>query len=191
MDWLRDWWETAKAVIRSPQAFFQGAEPGEAGESLRFAAISYLVYGAIIGGFMAVAGGGSALVGAGLSNLSAVVFLPVYLIVAPIAGVVGTLVGAAVIHLVVHLLGGQGFDRTLSAVAYATVVQALLGWIPIVNVFAALYVLYVQIRGIEAFHGFSTGRAALAVLLLPLLIVIIAFLGMAASFAAVPAAPVQ
>ncbi len=183
MELFRDWWETAKQVIMQPKSFFADAEPMETGVSLKFAATSFFVEGVILSILVLLL---SAFGGAGMPGL---VVIPIYLIALPLIGAVMMVVAAAFIHIVVYFLDGRGYDDTLAAVCYATPVQALFGWIPFVNLLAGLYLLYVQIRGVEAFHDFSFGRAALAVLLIPAIAFLIGIIAVIGMFASMPMGP--
>ncbi len=86
---------------------------------------------------------------------------------------VGLVIGGAILHLFVSLVGGRkGLEQTLKAVMYSSTPIFVLGWIPIVGLLAALYALFLEILAVRELHQISTGRAVLAVLL-PLLIFII------------------
>jgi hypothetical protein len=60
----------------------------------------------------------------------------------------------------------------------------LLGWIPLVNIIAAIWSLIVEIIGIRQLHELTTGRAILAVLI-PIILAIILAVVLAALFVAV------
>ena len=76
-----------------------------------------------------------------------------------------TVVEALISHVIASLLGARGgVSTTLEAYAFPSIVRYGLWWVPIVNIGLGLYGLYLQIKGIAAFHDISTGRAALAAL---------------------------
>jgi hypothetical protein len=83
-------------------------------------------------------------------------------------------------HLWVYLLGGnKGFIRTLHAILYSTTPALLLGWIPIVGMFASVWTLILFFFGIREFQEISNGKAANVILLsvfLPLILLIILFI---------------
>ena len=81
-------------------------------------------------------------------------------------------------HLWVYLLGGRrGFFPTFHAVLYSMIPYLLLGWIPIVGLFASLWTLVLLFFGIREFQELEDGRAAGAVIISTfLLLVIIAIL---------------
>ena len=77
-------------------------------------------------------------------------------------------------HLWVYLLGGQkGFTQTLHAILYSLTPGLLLGWIPLVGMFACLWTLILFFFGIREFQELSDDKAVEVVLLsvfLPMLI---------------------
>jgi hypothetical protein len=69
-----------------------------------------------------------------------------------------------VAHGVVYAFGGRGLSRTLEAFAYPTVVTMTTAYIPLVNLVAGLYGLYLQTKCLGGFHDLSDGKALVAVL---------------------------
>jgi hypothetical protein len=88
------------------------------------------------------------------------------------------LVYSILTHLCVYLLGGRsGFFPTFHAVLYSMIPYLLLGWIPIVGIFAFLWTLVLLFFGIREFQELEDSRAAGAVIIPTfLLLVIIAIL---------------
>lgn len=171
MDWLREWFEKAKKVVFSPTDFFEDVEKKEGfSYPFQFAITSLVVMGLLSVavkyisslGSMSVMGLGWALFIVILSGL--------------VGGSLGVLAFAGVIHIFVYLIGGRGYQKTVQVYSYATSVSAFFGWIPVVNFVSWIYSLYVQIRGIEKFHDFSTKQATLAVLL-PIVIAVLVLVG--------------
>jgi hypothetical protein len=82
-------------------------------------------------------------------------------------------------HLWVYLLGGnKGFMQTLHAILYSTTPALLLGWIPVVGMFASLWTLLLFFFGIREFQEISDGKAVDVILLsvfLPLFLLILLF----------------
>jgi len=80
-------------------------------------------------------------------------------------------------HLWVYLLGGQkGFMQTLHAILYSLTPSLLLGWIPLVGMFACLWTLILFFFGIREFQEISDDKAVEVVLLsvfLPMVILAI------------------
>ncbi len=94
------------------------------------------------------------------------------------------LVEASLAHVVLYLFGARGLAKTFDAYAFPIVVRNGLWWIPLVNLLLGFYGLYLQIKGLAAFHDISTGKAAIAAILAPLLIFVPATVVIAAVIAA-------
>jgi hypothetical protein len=93
--------------------------------------------------------------------------------------ILGLVIGGAILHLFVYLVGGRkGLEQTLKSVMYSSTPIFVLGWIPIVGFLAALYALFLEILAVRELHQISTGRAVLAVLLLLLILIILAVLAL-------------
>lgn len=87
-------------------------------------------------------------------------------IAALIVGIIGIFVGGFWLHLWVYLLGGRnGVVQTLKAGFYGSTPYLILGWIPLINVITMIWGLIVGVIGIRQLHGFSTGKAVLAMIL--------------------------
>ncbi len=102
----------------------------------------------------------------------------------PVGVVIGVLIGAAILHLCLMLVGGpnSGFVTTLRVVCYANTGQ-LAQLIPMIGgILALIFVLVLEVRGLSTAHRTTIGKATAAVLI-PLaaccvcLIVVIAALG--------------
>ena len=90
-----------------------------------------------------------------------------------------TVVEAAVAHVVLYLFGARGLADTFEAYAFPAIVRYGLWWFPVVNLVLGLYGLYLQIRGLAAFHDVPAWKAAVAaivgvLLYLPVTIVVVA-----------------
>ena len=86
-------------------------------------------------------------------------------------------IGAAWLHLWVHLFGGRkSYRETLKALAFGETPALLLGWIPLVGFLAWIWSLAVSVLGVSEFHGITITRALGAVILavvVPLLILVL------------------
>ncbi|MFA5266427.1 MAG: Yip1 family protein [Methanoregula sp.] len=95
----------------------------------------------------------------------------------PILGSLIMLVFSLWTHLWVYLLGGRkGFSQTLHALLYSLTPNLLLGWIPIVGMFASLWTLVLMFFGIREFQELDDGRTIGVILLsvfLPMVILVI------------------
>ena len=82
-------------------------------------------------------------------------------------------IGATIVHIFVHLLGGgKGYTQTVKAIGYGMTPSLLLGWIPFIGIIAGIWALIVKIIGIRELQEMSTGKAVLAIIL-PLIIIVI------------------
>src|SRR5215207_6763096 len=110
---------------------------------------------------------GEAFVGGVLGFVLAVILSPVY-----------TAVGLLILSGVYHLLdlalvrpSNAGFEASFRVVCYVSAIQ-LLTWIPILNIIAGIYGLYVAYCGIREVHATTRQRAA-AVVAIPVLVLIV------------------
>jgi hypothetical protein len=103
-------------------------------------------------------------------TLSLAAMGPLLAVVLFIAVLVGGIIGAFIdglwIHLWVYIVGGRkGVGQTIKAVMYGATPYCLLGWIPIVNFIAEIWMIVVAILGVRQLHELSTGKAVLAVII--------------------------
>jgi len=93
--------------------------------------------------------------------------IPVVLFIAVlVGGIIGAFIDGLWIHLWVYIVGGrEGVGQTIKAVMYGATPYCLLGWIPIVNIIAEIWMIVVAILGVRQLHEISTGKAVLAVIL--------------------------
>jgi hypothetical protein len=170
--------ETTQKVLTAPSAFFAsmpvtggiggpllyGMVVGSAGVIV--AALYREVFRALMGSTFMALGGGSEmrrlmpLVTGGLSVVLQVVF-------APLAVILGLFIAAAIVHLMLLLLGGarSGFEATLRVMCYSEG-AAIINVIPFCGgVVSGVYFLVLAIIGVAAAHGIGGGKAAAAVLL--------------------------
>ena len=82
-------------------------------------------------------------------------------------------------HLWVYLLGGRkGFRQTLHAILYSMVPNLVLGWIPIIGMFASIWTLILMFFGIRELQEMSDGRTIWVLILsviLPLIVLVVLF----------------
>ena len=103
-------------------------------------------------------------------------------------------------HVFVLLCGGEcGVAQTMKAMMYGSVPALVFGWIPVINLIAAIWSLVLMVIGIRELHKLSTTAAAIVILLpivltfvitilFALFIVSVIGLGAAEIFAAVASA---
>lgn len=103
-----------------------------------------------------------------------------YLLLTPLFCFVSILVSSAVLHLFLYLVGGlsgstSGYEGTLRSVAYSSAAQ-LANLIPLVGwIIGLVWRFYLNIRGLVRMHGTSPGRAATAIVLPGVILIIVVF----------------
>jgi len=123
------------------------------------------------------------------------------IIMAPIGMVIGGLVGSlifnAIVYVVAKVLNGKGqygtqFHLGALVMVPVAIVNAALGIIPVLGgllgFVVSLYGIWLNILAVKEAHGFSTGRAAAAVLLPLVVLAVIAMIFIAMFIAIVGAA---
>lgn len=91
-----------------------------------------------------------------------------------LVGLVGSFIGAGILHIFISLLGGkQGFYNTYKAAIYASTPSLLLGWIPYVGVIIGIYSLYLLVKGVSILQKMTMKRAFVAAVLIPVVIAIL------------------
>ncbi len=168
-----DWFSVAREIVAEPHAFFARVQDHDGlKEPLIFAiigsAILSVLQAIIYTGFgrMVLAD-----VGPVTAATDAAMQAAIGVVVSPIAVPVGLLIGGAVMHGFLFLLGARGLKKTVQVMAYTSGAFALLGWVPLVNILFGLYMLYVYVIGFKTLHRLSTARVVIA-MLLPILILI-------------------
>jgi hypothetical protein len=89
------------------------------------------------------------------------------IVLAPIFVIIGVFVGAAILHLMLMIVGGanNGFETTVRVVCYAQTAQ-LAGIIPFCGgLISMVWAIILYVFGLTAAHRTSQGKAVLAVVL--------------------------
>ncbi|MDH3815087.1 MAG: YIP1 family protein [Acidobacteriota bacterium] len=89
------------------------------------------------------------------------------IILAPIFVIIGVFIGAAILHLMLMIVGGayNGFEATVRVVCYAQTAQ-LAGIIPFCGgLISMVWAIILYVIGLATAHRTTQGKAALAVLL--------------------------
>lgn len=162
-------------MIKSPGAFFsEYDETHGAGYPLAFMFLSFLATMSPLAALMVVFNIAS--------PEDAAIGVVIVLLFAVVSWVFG-IIEALLVHVAASLFGGRGVAVTLEAYAFPTLIRSCLWWFPVVGWIPGLYGWYLQIRGLAAFHDFSTGKAFVAALF-PLLLYIASIIVLAAVIAA-------
>ncbi|RLA81715.1 MAG: hypothetical protein DRG36_01285, partial [Deltaproteobacteria bacterium] len=170
---LRGIFQTIKEVLFSPTRFFRQM-PVEKGIQMP------LLFGVIMGTF-----GGlmplwwnfllSARISGFVDRFSSTVMIG-YSLLVPLFVAIWIFILGGVLHLCLILVGGnrKGFNATFRVVAYTQTTQ-LFKIIPIIGwLIASIYAFVLYLIGLGEVHGITTGRAALAVFI-PLIVLLLVF----------------
>lgn len=99
--------------------------------------------------------------------------LVVLAIVGYLIGLVGSFIGAALLHAWCLIFGGKGnYAHSYQLLAYSSTAKMVLGWIPFVNLFTWIWSLILLIVGTEKLHK-VTRRKATFMYLIPAALTII------------------
>ena len=160
----------------SPSETFDASKEDSLGDAFKYYVVILLVLAvlvAIIGAvaFQLIWGMFAAFLPPGAPSLAEIgpllAVIPVLLFVLVlVGGIIGAFIDGLWIHLWVYIVGGRkGVGQTIKAVLYGATPYCLLGWIPIVNFIAEIWMIIVAILGVRQLHELSTGKAVLAVIL--------------------------
>jgi len=194
MSILSEWLRTAKSVFTSPAKHFQQEQRMNGlGYPLKFAVMSLVIAGVL--DFLAGVISGVAVPTASLSPIGlATGFLQTI-----VGGLIVYALIAAVVHVFVYLFGGRGFTKTLAAVEYASVVApvataisylALIGttagvtvlgsFVALLALAVGLWALQIEYRAVQYFHGLSSFKAGMSIIL-PMVLLVLVVIGATAA----------
>lgn len=174
-----DFFEKMKGLLLEPSKTFDALKEEPLDGAVKYYICIAAVYSALIAimlgfagslfGSMMGAGNLGMMIGAGAGIGAAITFFVVFMVMA----VAGAFIGGAILHIFVYIAGGRkGMTRTIKAGMYGSTASLLFGWLPFINIIAAIWSLVTEIIGIRQLHEITTGRAILA-MVLPLIITFI------------------
>lgn len=174
-----DFFEKMKGLLLEPSKTFDALKEEPLDGAVKYYICIAAVYSALIAimlgfagslfGSMMGAGNLGMMIGAGAGVGAAITFFVVFMVMA----VAGAFIGGAILHIFVYIAGGRkGMTRTIKAGMYGSTASLLFGWLPVINIIAAIWSLVTEIIGIRQLHEITTGRAILA-MVLPLIITFI------------------
>lgn len=156
--------EKIKKILFKPTEFFREIKKEVGvGEAFKYLAIVSLIYVVLtmvlkfISSFFFI----------DFLGFSFVMIIGVYVL-----SLVGSFVGAGILHLFVKIFGGKNdYSATYKASVYSSTPTLLLGWVPWLNAAVSFYSWYLSIKGLSILHEVSTGRAFL-ITLVPVIIIL-------------------
>jgi len=189
--------ERITGFLFSPSETFDASKEDSLGDAFKYYVVILLVLAvlvAIIGAvaFQLIWGMFAAFLPPDAPSLAEIgpllAVLPVLLFVLVlVGGIIGAFIDGLWIHLWVYIVGGRkGVGQTIKAVLYGATPYCLLGWIPIVNFIAEIWMIIVAILGVRQLHELSTGKAVLAVVIAIAIPLIIYIAIIAAFMASIP-----
>jgi hypothetical protein len=169
--------ETIKGMIIAPVQTMQQQEESTVQDTLlyyleiilAFALISTIVTALLKSGGLTTA-----------VDLQAPASLLIYLVGLFIGMIIALVILVLILHLCARMMGGDGeWTDTLRAFVLSSTPIAVIGWIPFVGSFIAnLWSLVLMVAGVREYHHLSTGKAAIAVLLPVIVLIILALLAL-------------
>lgn len=165
--------DTLKRVLFSPKEFFRDMPPrGSSLNPLIFAIVCALI-GALVGG----AFNQLARAVPGMQSLAVETGFLLTVVLAFFWTMAGLALSTGVYHLFVRLIAGRsngGLEATFRVLSYALAVQVV-SWLPLLNLLAGIYGLYLCAFGFKEVHSTTYGKAA-AIVALPILLFILVIL---------------
>ncbi len=165
--------ERIRGFLFSPSETFDASREDTIGDALKYFIVILAIYAvlsaiivalvfSLFAGMLGTFGMPALPMGAAMGPLIAVVAFIAILV----GGIIAVFISGLWLHIWVYLVGGRnGVGQTIKAVIYGETPSLIIGWIPVVNVFAMIWTLIVDIIGVRQLHGLSTGKAVLAVIL--------------------------
>lgn len=163
-------------MITSPGETIQRSRSGTLGDSIIYFLLVVIIYSVLSAAIALLIGpqipmplspGGD--IAAAISFIIAIV----------IFGTISLLIAGAIIHICARIVGGNGdYTATVRAFSLSETPMAAIGWIPVIGFLAPIWGFILMIMGVRDYHGISTFRAVIAVLLPVIVIVILAVLGL-------------
>lgn len=192
---LKKMYEIWKSVLTKPKETFRlQAKKADYVEAVKHVGVAGVIQGILTGIFitlgLSAVGGlfGYGSLGASLGGLSIIGLA----ISVPIMAAITLFIGSGIFYIIARLLGGKGNYQTqtyLMAIYMAPLgLIGILAMIPFVGILVSLgvtiYMLYLLTLALKETHKFTTGRAVLT-WLLPLIVIMVLVMLLAASFALV------
>jgi len=180
--------ETCKEVILRPSDFYRRMPTtGGYSEPVIFAVISIiigLILKAIVSYGMFIFGIHSRILTFGSIPVSKFDFSAFpHVIELFFTTIAGIFIGSLILNFLYKKLGGTGsYEGTVRFMCYGQAIN-LISWIPLLNLIAIIYALYIFIVGGSFVHNVSNGKSAVIVLLVyPVILILIIFIAFLVGF---------
>jgi len=168
--------ETFRGMITSPGETIRKSSSGTPGDSIIYFLFVVIIYSVLSAVIALLIGPVSPMPLSPGGDIAAAIGFIVALV---IFGTITLLIAGAIIHICAKIVGGKGdYTATVRAFALAETPSAAIGWIPFIGLLAGIWGFILMVMGIRDYHGISTIRALIAVLLPVFILVILAVLGL-------------
>ncbi len=169
--------ETVKAFLKEPKNAFESEKKTSEKDAILYGLKGMTIF-AIFYAIMNIV--------ASLITGTSFLLILLFAVIIPFITVVGQLLSALWLHLWAYIFGArQGVRNTIKVVFFGNTPTYLIGWIPLVNLAAAVWSLVLYCKGLTQLQKLSRGKAIAAVLIsviIPLVIVLIIFAWVIATF---------
>lgn len=171
--------ETAKTIVNSPSEFFNKLKKEKGFRP----ALEYLVILWVVGSLLTAAANmmfGYLLplvTGTLTQQISFPVLLISQIVAALISAAVGVVLSGAlsiVLHLWIKVFRGKGtLTNTFQINSYALTPSMLFGWLPIANIVASIFGVYLLMVGAEKIHDLSRKKTILMFVVIPIVLAVV------------------
>lgn len=168
--------ETFKGMITSPGETLQKSRSGTLGDSIIYFLLVVIIFSVLS---LVIARYGGLPIPMPLSTGGDIAALIGTVVAVVIIGTIYLLIAGILLHICAKIVGGKGdYTATVRAFSLSQTPMAAIGWIPVINILAGLWVLILMILGVRENHGISTFRAIIAIFLPLILLILLAVLGL-------------
>jgi hypothetical protein len=170
--------ELAGFLTRPKNSFLEKSKT-TTGEAMIFGLKGYALVGLLLSIMFAII-----FAMAGQSTMG-IIMVPIFILLIPLLGVVGTLLVSLWLHLWAYVFGARnGLDKTIKLTFYSNTPRFVLGWIPLVSLITIFWTPILYGMGLKQLQKMSTGRAAATVIVaivIPAILLVLAVLALIAT----------
>lgn len=166
--------ETVKGMITDPGETIRRSRSASLGDAIIYYLILILIFSVLSTTITWLLGDAHPMP---LSPAGDIALAATYLVGIIIGGTIALLIIGAILHICIKIFGGSGdYTDTVRAFSLAETPAAAIGWIPLIGLFAGIWGFILMVMGVSEYHGISTLRAVVAILLPFILLIILAVL---------------